>query len=207
MDRNPPIGEELVDGDLECLRPLDDVLDGEDFVGVCHKPGRITNTMIASVAKHPLLEQALEQVRPMDMYWTGQSGRLKEVAGPRMLERLVSGFPDVKLLEPALCFPSTPEELESAITIHHMARTWHNTTTLRSAMLRAEKRLEAAKAELAAEKRAHSATKKRLAKLEARGDDSRVTSVGSLGRNALDKVAESAGTVRSEVSRWFNRRR
>ena len=48
----------------------------------------------------------------------------------------------VKLLDPPVFFPSTPEERESAIALHHMARTWHNTTTLRAAMLRAERRLE-----------------------------------------------------------------
>jgi mannosyltransferase OCH1-like enzyme len=159
-------GGVYLDTDLECLRPLDDVLGDEDFVGVCHKPGRITNTAIASVPGHPLLKRALREVRPMDMYWTNASERLKEVAGPLLLERLVGDYPDVKLLEPPVFFPSTPEERESAIAVHHMARVWHNTTTLRAAMLRAEKRLERTKARLEEEKRAHAATKERLAALE-----------------------------------------
>ena len=158
-------GGVYLDTDLECLRPLDDVLGDEEFVGVCHKPGRITNTAIASVPSHPLLKQALDNVRPMDMYWTSSSQRLKEVAGPLLLERLVADY-DVKLLEPPIFFPSTPEERERAVAVHHMARVWHNTTTLRAAMLRAEKRLEQTKAKLAQEERAHAATKKRLAKLE-----------------------------------------
>jgi hypothetical protein len=161
-------GGVYLDTDLECLRPLDAVLEGQDFVGVCHKPGRITNTAIAAEAGHPLLERALEEVRPMEMYWTNASERLKEVAGPLLLDRLVKDFPDVKLLEPPVFFPSTPEEREGAIAVHHMARVWHNTTTLRAAMLRAEKRLEQTRAKLAAEERAHAATKKKLAKLEGR---------------------------------------
>jgi hypothetical protein len=159
-------GGVYLDTDLECLRPLDAVLGKEDFVGVCHKPGRITNTAIASVPEHPLLERALREVRPMETYWTNASERLKEVAGPLLLERLVGDYPDVKLLEPPIFFPSTPEEREGAVAVHHMARVWHNTTTLRAAMLRAEKRLERTKAKLEEEKRAHAATKKRLAKLE-----------------------------------------
>jgi mannosyltransferase OCH1-like enzyme len=161
-------GGVYLDGDLECLRPMDEVLEGEDFVGVCHKPGRITNTAIAAVPGHPLLERALGQVRPMEMYWTAASERLKEVAGPLLLERLVPDYPDIKLLEPPVFFPSTPEEREEAIAVHHMARVWHNATTLRAAMLRAEKRLEKTKAKLAEEGRAHAETKKRLAKLQGR---------------------------------------
>jgi mannosyltransferase OCH1-like enzyme len=159
-------GGVYLDTDLECLRPLDDVLGDEEFVGVCHKPGRITNTAIASVPGHPLLKRALREVRPMEMYWTNASERLKEVAGPLLLERLVPDYPDIKLLEPPVFFPRTPEERERAVAVHHMARVWHNTTTLRAAMLRAEKRLERTRAKLDEEKRAHAATKERLAQLE-----------------------------------------
>jgi hypothetical protein len=161
-------GGVYLDTDLECMRPLDPELDGEEFVGVCHKPGRITNTAIAAAPEHPLLGRALEEVRPMEMYWTNASERLKEVAGPLLLERIVGDYPEVKLLEPPVFFPATPEEREEAIAVHHMARVWHNTTTLRAAMLRAEKRLEKTKAKLAEEERAHKATKQRLRELEER---------------------------------------
>jgi hypothetical protein len=93
---------------------------------------------------------------------------LKEVAGPLLLEKIVVDYPDVKLLDPPVFFPETPEEREQAIAVHHMARVWHNTTTLRAAMLRAEKRLEKTKAKLAEEERAHKATKSRLRELEER---------------------------------------
>jgi mannosyltransferase OCH1-like enzyme len=173
-------GGVYLDTDLECLRPLDDVLVDQQFVGVCHKPGRITNTAIAAVPGHPLLKEALDGVRPMEMYWSGTSERLKEVAGPLLLDRLVPSHPDIKLLEPDKFFPSTPEERADAIAVHHMARVWHNTTTLRAAMLRAEKRLDATKAKLATEERRHQETKERLAKLE-----------GSRDQRPVDGDAES----------------
>lgn len=161
-------GGVYLDTDLECVRPIDPVLEGEEFVGVCHKPGRITNTAIAAAPQHPLLEQALGEVRPMDMYWTSASERLKEVAGPLLLQRILADYPDVKLLEPRMFFPDTEEQRAEAIAIHHMARVWHNTTTLRAAMLRAERRWERVKAKLAEEERAHKATKLRLKELEDR---------------------------------------
>jgi inositol phosphorylceramide mannosyltransferase catalytic subunit len=162
-------GGVYVDTDLECLRPLDVLLGNEQFVGVCLKPGRVTNTFIAAAPGHPLLERALRELRPMDVYWpTSAKDSIKEVAGPPFLRRLVADYADVKLLEPPLFFPSTPEERERAVAVHHMARTWHNATALRVATLQAERRLEVAKTKLAQEQRRHAATKKRLAKLQAR---------------------------------------
>jgi hypothetical protein len=159
-----------VDTDVECLRPIDDVLGEHDFVCVCLKPGRVTNTLIAAAPGHPLLDRALREVRPMEVYWTTWSDveALKEAAGPPLLRRLVRDHPDVRLLAPAVLFPSTPAERESAVGVHHIARSWHNATAARNAMLQAERRLEEARAELAKEKRAHEATKKRLARLEDR---------------------------------------
>jgi mannosyltransferase OCH1-like enzyme len=176
-------GGVYVDTDLECLRPIDDLIAGESFVGVNLKPGRATNTMIASAPGHPLLEKALASLRPMDVYWTPSSRRsLKESAGPPFLDRLVREYPDVKLLEPPLCFPATAEEREAAVAVHHRARTWHNVTTLRAAMLRAERRLDEARASLEREQRRHAATKKKLARAEQRTGRPQSRRAGIRGR-------------------------
>jgi mannosyltransferase OCH1-like enzyme len=162
-------GGVYVDTDLECLRPIDDVLGNDDFVAVCLKPGRVTNTLIASAAGHPLLERALRELRPTDTYWSFEAAdSIKDVAGPPLLRRLVADYPDVRLLEPAVCFPATPEERARAVTVHHLARTWHNAATLRKAMLAAERRLAEARAELEREKRRHAATQRRVTRLEKR---------------------------------------
>ena len=162
-------GGVYVDTDLECLRPMDGLLGDEQFVAVCLKPGRVTNTFIAAAPGHPLLERALRELRPMEVYWTASAREsIKEVAGPPLLRRLVRDHQDVKLLEPPLFFPATPQERERAVAVHHMARTWHNATALRAAILQAERRLEDTNAEIAEEQRRHAATKKRLGKLQGR---------------------------------------
>jgi mannosyltransferase OCH1-like enzyme len=165
-------GGVYVDTDVECLRPVDGVLARHDFVGVCLKPGRMTNTFIASVPRHPLLERALQEVKPLEVYWTlaAPSDALKEVAGPPLLRRLVVDYPDVELLEPPAFFPATDAERERAIGVHHLARTWHNVTALRTAMQQAERRWKETKRELDREKRRHAATKKRLARAEGRSE-------------------------------------
>jgi inositol phosphorylceramide mannosyltransferase catalytic subunit len=180
-------GGVYVDTDVECLRPVDGIVGDADFVVPCLKPGRATNTFIASVPGHSLLERALRELRPMEVYWTtwADSSALKDVAGPSSLRRLLKDYADVKLLEPAVFFPATPEERETAVGVHHLARSWHNATALRTAMLQAERRLEAARAELAKEKRAHEATKKRLAKLEERIERVRAGKAGIRDKLAL----------------------
>jgi hypothetical protein len=163
-------GGVYVDTDVECLRPMDDALAGHDFVGVCLKPGRMTNTFIASAPGHSLLERALREVRPLETYWsaTAEPDALKSVAGPPLFRRLVVDYPDVELLEPPVLFPATDEERAHAIGVHHLARSWHNLTAMRSAMEIAERRLADTKRELEQERQRHAATTKRLARVNAR---------------------------------------
>jgi hypothetical protein len=160
-------GGVYVDTDVECLRPIDDVLGDSRFVVACLKPGQVTNTFIASIPGHPLLARALAEARPMESYWTLSSPReqIKQGAGPPLLRRLVPDYPDVALLDPPLLFPSTPEERATAIGVHHMARSWHNVPAMRTAMLQAERRLEETKRELERERARHARTKDRLAAL------------------------------------------
>jgi hypothetical protein len=108
-----------------------------------------------------LLERALAEIRPRVFH-----GFDKDVAGPPFLARLVADYPDVELLEPRLLFPSSDEERENAIAIHHMSRTWKDADGLRKSMLRAEERLEKVRQKLEQERNRHAQTKKRLAKLE-----------------------------------------
>jgi mannosyltransferase OCH1-like enzyme len=161
-------GGAYADTDLECLRPVDELLGEEEFVAVCLKPGRVTNTFIAATPGHPLLRRALDELRPMDAYWTTTASEsIKDGAGPPLLRRLVAEHSGVRLIEPPLFFPSTPEERERAVAVHHMERSWHNATALRAAIGQAERRLELANEQIAREQRSHAATKRRLARVEA----------------------------------------
>jgi mannosyltransferase OCH1-like enzyme len=156
-------GGVYVDTDLECLRPLDDTLGEADFVATTFKPGRVTNTFIASAPKHPLLERALGEIKPREFH-----GFDKDVAGPPFLANLVRDYPDVQLLEPQVLFPDTPDERERAVAIHHMSRTWKDAEGLRQSMVRAEERLEQTEAKLDKERTRHAETRKKLEKVEAR---------------------------------------
>ena len=121
------------------------------FVATYFKPGRVTNTFIASVPSHPLLERALREIRPREIY-----GFDKEVAGPPFLARLCAEYSDVSLSRAASCCSRTPRRSAAkAVGIHHMSRTWKDADGLREAMLRAEQRLAKTKAKLDEERRRH----------------------------------------------------
>lgn len=173
-------GGVYVDTDLECRRPLDEVIGDHAFVATYFKPSRVTNTFLASVPRHPLLERALAEIKPRQIY-----GFDKEVAGPPFIARLVAQYPDVAYLEPPLLFPNSENERERAIGIHHMSRTWKDPDGLRKAMLRAEQRLAKSKAKLDEERKRHAATQAKLDKL----------------RNELDKRSSASPRGRLRLLR------
>jgi mannosyltransferase OCH1-like enzyme len=137
-------GGVYVDTDFECLRSIEPLLDGHDFVIGLAKPGRVNNAFIAAAAGHPMLDRALEELRPREFH-----GYDKDAAGPAFLDRLLAGAEGVTFLEPELLYPRTPAALEHAYAAHHEARSWKDPAGLALDAVRAEQRLAIAQDELA----------------------------------------------------------
>ena len=133
-------GGVYVDTDFECLRSLEPLIDGADlFIGLA-KPGRVNNALLGSVAGHPILDHALDELRPREFY-----GYDKEAAGPKFLDRILASHQDeVLFLEPQLLYARTPQAIGEAYGIHHEARTWKDAELLRIDMQRAEEKMESA---------------------------------------------------------------
>lgn len=152
-------GGVYLDADLECLKPIDPLIDGLEFFGMYIKPGRVTNTVIGSVAGHPILDRALSELTPQE-----PGARFdKTKSGPVFLDGVVKQFPPPTLFPRATFYPIEPEEYEDAYSIHHCARTWKSREEWRIEALRAETRLRKLAAELEQERRAHLETKEALA--------------------------------------------
>lgn len=143
-------GGVYVDTDFECLRPIEPLLEGARFVIGLAKPGRVNNALIGSVAAHPILDRALDDLQPREYH-----GYDKEAAGPVFLDGVLAGFTDeVTFLDPDLLYPRTAEATEAAYAVHHEARSWKSHADLVTDAVRARARLAQAQAELAhAEKR------------------------------------------------------
>lgn len=142
-------GGVYLDTDLECLRPLDELIDGvECFVGDLH-PGRVQNALIGSVAGHPMLAQAIRDIRPRRF-----SGLDKAATGPVFLNGIVRQFPGVRVFPPPVFYPSSPVEEETAYAKHWSARSWHDADQLAEDAARAEDRYRDAQQQLYAVRKA-----------------------------------------------------
>jgi mannosyltransferase OCH1-like enzyme len=137
-------GGVYVDTDFECLRPIGHLLEGHDFVIGFAKPGRVNNAFIASVAGHPVLDRALDELYPREFWGYG-----KPDTGPAFLDRLLEGAEGITFLEAGLLYPRTPAAHEHAYAVHHEARSWKDPAGLALDSLRARERLAIAQDELA----------------------------------------------------------
>jgi inositol phosphorylceramide mannosyltransferase catalytic subunit len=125
-----------VDADFECLRPIEPLLGGvELFIGF-RKPGRVNGALFGAVAGHPIIEEGLARIPPLE-----QKGYDKDATGPKFLDDLLGNRPDVTYFEPGVFYPRTPDELDAAYATHHRARGWKDEEGLRRSLAKAEKRL------------------------------------------------------------------
>jgi hypothetical protein len=133
-------GGVYTDTDFECLRSIEPLIeDAEIFISLA-KPDRVDNALMGSVAGHPVLDQALEEIRPRQFY-----GQDKEATGARFLDKLFLERPRVTLIAPEHFYPRTSEAKQTAYGIHHTAHSRKDTELLRLNLLRAERKKESAK--------------------------------------------------------------
>jgi hypothetical protein len=130
-------GGVYVDTDFECLRSIEPLIeDAELFISLA-KPGRVNNALMGSVAGHPILDEALDRIRPREFF-----GHDKEATGTRLLDTLLLDRPGVTLIEPERFYPKTPEARREAYAVHDMARSWKDPELLRIDVERAERKWE-----------------------------------------------------------------
>jgi inositol phosphorylceramide mannosyltransferase catalytic subunit len=155
-------GGVYIDTDMECLRPIDALIDGVTLFAVDIKPGRVTNTVIGAVPEHPLFDRALNELRPQK---AGEQFD-KTASGPLFLDGLFKSFKDVTSFAPETFFPGTEAERKDAYAIHHSARSWKDLEGWRDSALRAEERLAKSKRQLDEERAAHEKTKATVKELK-----------------------------------------
>lgn len=126
-------GGVYVDVDFECLRPIDELLDGVTCFFGALDSGRISNAIIGARPGHPLFRRALDELRPRSTY--GPIDR--EGTGPLLLDRLLGDFSDVTVFGPEIFYATTPA---TAVYAYHLpARTWKDEGLLRADLRRAER--------------------------------------------------------------------
>jgi hypothetical protein len=133
-------GGVYIDTDFECLRPIDPLIEHARFFIGLSKPGRRANGLMGAVAGHPLLDEALDRLRPRELF-----GHDKESTGVLFMDALLDGRPEVTLIGPACFYPRDAAGRRSAYAVHHPSRTWKDDPEqLRSDLRKAERRLREA---------------------------------------------------------------
>ena len=102
------------------------MIDDYDFFTAPLKPdGWVNNAFIGATAGHPILDRALNELRPREFY-----GYDKHGTGPRFLDTLLQDYPDATRLPAELFYQTSPGQLEDAVATHHAAGSWKSVESL-----------------------------------------------------------------------------
>jgi len=119
-----------LDTDMELLRPLDDFLDEEMFVGRS-KTGDIESSIIGVVPNHPAIDSALT-------FYDTDTSRSISNTSPKVLAEAIASCPETATVFPAKYFhpcdegeKCTQEKLKDSYARHHWAESWVPYRTLR----------------------------------------------------------------------------
>ncbi|MGH2980537.1 MAG: glycosyltransferase family 32 protein [Solirubrobacterales bacterium] len=134
-------GGVYVDTDIECLRPIDPLLEeGADFFVGYIGAHRVQNALIGAVAGHPALEQALRELRPVTEYGIDKHG-----TGPHFLTTVLRQHPDVTIYPQEVFYPMTDAERERAYAVHHDAASWKTPELWKTRMQEVQRKLAEAR--------------------------------------------------------------
>lgn len=138
-------GGVYLDTDLECVKPIDELVAGVDFFTAYLKPTRVNNAVFGSVSGHPILQRALATLRPQEI---GEKFD-KTASGALFFDSVIKkSKEDIAIFPPHFFYPSTPQERRDAYAIHHAARSWKTDEEWRQTALKAEQRLDGTREEL-----------------------------------------------------------
>jgi inositol phosphorylceramide mannosyltransferase catalytic subunit len=158
------LGGVYVDTDFECLRPLDPLIEDLDFFTAPLKPnGWVNNAFIGSVPGHPILDRALNELRPREFH-----GYDKHGTGPRFLDTLLRDYPEARRLPAELFYQTSPAQLADAVATHHAAGSWKSVESYRRAVGIAERRNFELRGRIESLERELESSKARLARAEAK---------------------------------------
>jgi hypothetical protein len=119
-------GGVYVDVDVECLRPLDDLLTGVEVFAAYEVPGRLCNAVMGGVAHHPAFNRLCHLVAR-----TVGRGHYPEATATVLLTRAFEPLPDVTLFSAERFYPylwdQSPADAEitdGTYAVHHWAKSW-----------------------------------------------------------------------------------
>lgn len=137
-------GGVYIDTDMECLRPIDPLIEGVRVFAAYQRPGRLGSAIIGAEPGHPAFEDAISLVRDR----TGEGEQVNQ-NGPGFLTEMLAGHSDVTYFDAELFYPYTHnelyragEEFPEAYAIHRWSKTWETREELKEKVERLQRRLD-----------------------------------------------------------------
>jgi mannosyltransferase OCH1-like enzyme len=117
-------GGVYVDTDVECLRPIDELLRGVLAFAAYEVPGRVCNAVLGAVPDHPAFARAVELAAE-----TVGRGTYPEATATTFLTYVLERFEDVTLFGPERFYPELWDGThnnggEAPYASHHWAKAW-----------------------------------------------------------------------------------
>jgi mannosyltransferase OCH1-like enzyme len=124
-------GGVYLDVDVECLRPIDEVMKDLDFLGARQPGGSMATCMFGAWPGHPLLHAVIARIPVSCLVFRW----ITTQTGPGLFTRVIDdgrweSRPGVRIFSPAFLFPgwSEPSRREetspSAFVVHHQSHSW-----------------------------------------------------------------------------------
>lgn len=120
-------GGVYLDTDVECRRPLDDLLAGVSAFAALELPGRVGTALLGSVPAHRAFERAARLAR----LTLGLGLHSADANGPYLMSLILEQEPEVTIFGAEKFYPFTWAEREratesfpDAYAIHHWAASW-----------------------------------------------------------------------------------
>ena len=119
-------GGVYVDTDMECLRPIDELLEGVRAFAAYEVPGRLCNAVLGAVAGHPAFERAVALADT-----TVGRGVYPNATATSFLTYVLEADPDVTLFGPERFYPVLWDDrvnpapaTDPPHATHHWAKSW-----------------------------------------------------------------------------------
>lgn len=120
-------GGVYLDTDMECLRSIDELLDGVEAFAAEEQPGELAIGIFGAVARHPWLEDVIEQLPPSMR--AHQS--ILRATGPGHFTAVTKGHPEVTVFPQEHFYPYLAHEpsraagpFPGAYAVHHWHGSW-----------------------------------------------------------------------------------
>lgn len=185
-----------VDTDIECLRPIDPLLEGLRAFAAYDDPDDtiISGALMGAVPGHPALERAVKKVHD-----SVGSGHIVDATGPRFLTPIFAEDPELVAFPHQLFHPyqfqepwRKDDEFPEAYAIHHWSHLWMSPEVLRERFQKKRNRARSLKKRLTAARAREKVLSARIEKLETRLERMEQR----LGRSERRRLA-------MERSRWW----